>query len=96
VGWEEGNPTKPYAVPAYDLGATPTKRVINADALHLGGESGSKLLALHEDSVFKNAALLAWMSSVEGYINGLVPGTVTPIGSAIGTVQSSATIARGK
>jgi hypothetical protein len=50
LGWERGDPSRPYAVPSWEMGATVTKLVLNADTVILGGEAGATALAL-ADSV---------------------------------------------
>jgi hypothetical protein len=44
LGWERGDPAKPYAVPAWESGATVTKLILNAQMVYLGAESGAEAL----------------------------------------------------
>jgi hypothetical protein len=36
MGWERGDPSRPYCVPSWESGATVTKLVVNAQAVYLG------------------------------------------------------------
>jgi hypothetical protein len=48
IGWERGDPSRPYAVPSWESGASVTKLVVNATELYLGTETGAKKLATED------------------------------------------------
>lgn len=45
IGWERGDPERPYCVPSWESGATVQKLVVNAQQVFLGAENGAKELA---------------------------------------------------
>lgn len=44
LGWEGGDPAKPYVVPSWESGATVTKLVLKATTVYLGDEAGAEEL----------------------------------------------------
>jgi hypothetical protein len=46
LGWERGDPLRPYCVPAWDAGATVTKLVLAASTVYIGEESGAEEIPL--------------------------------------------------
>jgi hypothetical protein len=46
LGWEKGDPSRPYAAPAWEPGASVTKLVINGTVVYLGAEAGAQFVAL--------------------------------------------------
>jgi hypothetical protein len=44
LGWERGDPGRPYCVPSWESGAIVQKLVVNAQQLFLGAESGAEAL----------------------------------------------------
>jgi hypothetical protein len=46
LGWEAGDPARPYCTPLWEAGAGVTKLVANADLVVLGAESGAQFIAL--------------------------------------------------
>ncbi len=44
LGWERGDPSRPYAVPAWEAGASVVKLILKADMVYLGDESGAEAL----------------------------------------------------
>lgn len=51
LGWRDGNPTKPYAMPSWESGASVTKVVVTATTVYLGAESGSEFVARTNDAI---------------------------------------------
>ncbi len=49
LGWERGDPAKPYCVPCWEQGATVTKLVLKATTVYLGEESGAVALVTKTD-----------------------------------------------
>jgi hypothetical protein len=97
LGWDGGDPSQPRAMPVWDPSATVEELVLNAVTLYLGGKSGAKAIGLDGDAVNAAAGMVTWMGQVAGYINAIVPGTVSPAAPAnFGTLSASATIAKGK
>lgn len=75
---------------------TRTGIVIDADAIKLGG-SASLGVARATDPVGPNASLTTWMTAVSGYINGVVPGTVTPaLPTGLGTITTGSSVTRSE
>ena len=74
LGWVGGDPAKPYCAPIWDIGASVTKFVINADAIELGGSTYS--LAKWDDFF---TDFVVWV----GALNTLI-GTLVPITGATG------------
>lgn len=91
LGWERGDPARPYCVPSWESGATVTKLVINANDIELAGNTHSVILD----------TLLSDLATALGYIPtaasmtypGLVPNVtqwsafITALGN--GTYQST-------
>lgn len=46
LGWERGDPGRPYCVPSWESGATVTKLVLKASTVYLGDEAGADSVAL--------------------------------------------------
>jgi hypothetical protein len=46
LGWEKGDPSKPYCAPSWESGATVTKLVLSGQTVILGAESGAQFVAL--------------------------------------------------
>lgn len=46
IGWENGDPNRPYCVPSWENGATVMKLVFNGQTVILGSESGADFVAL--------------------------------------------------
>jgi hypothetical protein len=90
VGFEDGNPAKPYAVP-WSAKRTVEPNMVNIDAfstIALGGDTRG--VARFNDSVSKSALMETWMSQVTTAVNGLAPASVTPLVSAtIGAISSA-------
>lgn len=88
VGFANGDPSKPYAVPWALAGTTPDRVEINAGSvIALGGDA--KGVARADDTVGRNAAMQAWMDAVAAAFAGLGV-TLTPIvGGTIGTITSA-------
>jgi hypothetical protein len=73
--------------------------IVHLGLTYLGGSDASLMVALDTDQVPKNSLMGTWMTQVEGFINGLVPGTVTPLSTtftSIGNVQATSTKAKAK
>jgi len=49
IGWERGDPSRPYAVPAWENGATVTKLILNATEVYIGAEGGAGALVKKSD-----------------------------------------------
>lgn len=88
VGFEGGDPARPYALPWAVSGTTPDRIEINAGSvIALGGDG--KGVAREGDSVGRNTAMTTWMDAVATAFAGLGV-TLTPIvGGTIGTITSS-------
>lgn len=88
IGFEGGDPARPYAVPWALSGTTPDRVEINAGSvIALGGDA--KGVAREGDSVGRNTAMTTWMEAVATAFAGLGV-TLTPIaGGTIGTVTSA-------
>lgn len=46
VGWMGGDPSRPYAVPHWSMGATVSKLVLAGSTVYLGAEAGAQFVAL--------------------------------------------------
>ena len=80
-------------VALYD--ATGKVILLASSGILLGGSGATKSVARAGDPVaISQAAFIAWISQVTGYINGLTPGAITPfVGSPTGSITSgSATV----
>jgi len=88
IGFEGGDPARPYALPWALAGTTPDRVEINAgSAIALGGDA--KGVAREGDSVGRNTAMTTWMDAVATAFTGLGV-TLTPIvGGTIGTITSA-------
>lgn len=77
-------------------GSVTGKRIhFRESTITIGDEAGSKAIGLHGDSVAATATQATWIANVTTFINGLVPGTLTPpVG--FGTLTASATQAKAK
>ena len=64
VGWSDGDPSKIYAVPAFDLGFGIDKLVLTAGAVIMGAEGGAQLVAL---SNLVTSQLNALKAAIEGW-----------------------------
>lgn len=90
VGFEDGNPAKPYAVPwSVKPTVEPNRVNINAfSTIALGGDARG--VARINDTIDKSALLGTWMSQVTAAVNGLAPLSVTPfVGGTIGAISSA-------
>ena len=48
IGWERGDPERPYCVPSWESGAQASKIVLPANELYLATENGAKKLATED------------------------------------------------
>ena len=48
LGWEKGDPSKPYCVPSYEAGATVLTLTLNANMVNLGGTGGEAFVKKSE------------------------------------------------
>jgi hypothetical protein len=77
LGWERGDPTRPYCAPFWESGATVQKLVVKAQMVYLGDESGAK-------------ALLT-VTEHNAHIHGTPAGNSTaPTVTAVGTTRLKA------
>jgi len=67
LGWERGDPSKPYCVPSWNAGATVTKLVFKASAVHLADESGSEEVITKTDFL---TFLKSWQDAAVGGSDG--------------------------
>lgn len=70
VGWENGDPARPFAA-TWSGGEHVVKRVMNADEIILGGETGAEPAVLGD-------VLRAILVKVENHIHVCTGGTVSP------------------
>jgi hypothetical protein len=99
IGWEAGDPSRVYAVPIFEDGASFAKLVLAPDALFLGGEPGAKAMGLHLDPVTAAASMATWIAAAQVVLAAAatllsLPAPVAP--TDFGRLQASATIAKGK
>jgi hypothetical protein len=71
VGWQGGNPEKPYCVPSWESGATVVKLVLTGQAVYIGGESGAQPIPLGDN-------LDARLQNIESLLASHTHGGVTP------------------
>lgn len=72
LGWDSGNPQYPYCE-AWQGGET---------IQEINFAQGQKGAVRVDDTLTSSTALATWAGQVEGFINGLVPGTVLPLFAA--------------
>lgn len=70
LGWERGDPARPYAVPSWESGATVTKLVLAATLAHLGAEAGSQFIALSNKVDNELSKLYLSMQSIIAPLGG--------------------------
>jgi hypothetical protein len=75
LGWEGGDPSKPYVEPSWEAGATVTKLVLNAQTVYLGAESGAEALVKKSEFEAHTHAFTGTTSS--GCTSGGSSGTCT-------------------
>jgi len=51
LGWERGDPARPFCVPSWESGATVLQLILNAVALYLGAQAGALPAARQTDPV---------------------------------------------
>jgi hypothetical protein len=81
LGWEAGDPSRPYAVPSWENGATVTKLVLKAQTVYLGDEAGAEPLVRKSD--FDNHTHAA--GTLQAAPNGAVTGATAGATSVNGT-----------
>ena len=73
IGFEGGDPSRPYCMPAWEMGASVQKLAFDALAIELAGNSYSAL---------KTEALLADLSTLMGYLVTWVPLVVSGVAAS--------------
>jgi hypothetical protein len=66
LGWEQGDPSKPYAAPIYQSAGGITKVVVKADMVYLGDEAGAKFVALADSVDAELGKISATLTSLAG------------------------------
>jgi hypothetical protein len=82
LGWERGDPSRPYAVPSWESGATVTKLVLKATTVYLGDESGAEPLMRKSDfdnHVHPFGGLLCSNGTISGSTGGAPAATGTAL-----------------
>ena len=87
VGWEAGDPMRPYAVPAWEAGASVVKLVLRATTIYLGDDSGADALVKKTEFGSHTHAAGTLMAPEHA---GLVTGSTASASAITGTTQVQA------
>lgn len=93
IGFEEGDPSKPYAM-LWEQGEHVNHATLTADKITLNA-SGAQPVHRKGDHEKAGTLMAAWMGQVEVFINGLVPGTITPLSTTFVTTPGIAVASDG-
>lgn len=87
LGWERGDPAKPYVTPAWTAGATVNELVLNATMAYIGAKGGANFIALANK-------VQNYLTALSSAINGWTP-VPNDGGAALKAALSSAGIIGG-
>lgn len=82
LGWEGGDPGRPYCVPSWESGAVVQKLVANAQQLFLGSESGAEGILTRKDGQVLYAAINAAVPTPQDGGAALKAAILSALGAA--------------
>lgn len=95
LGWERGDPAKPYCTPLWESGATVEQLIINAVKLYLGGQDGALAAARKTDTVDMGTLACNGVSSAFAGLIWVPPGGGPSVPITTVAVQLTAKISGG-
>lgn len=91
LGWERGDPNKPYCIPAWDAGATVTKLVLTGSSVYIGEESGAEEIPLGQKLLQRIQDIESKHDSHTHIVSGTCPALGGPLAAGLAAATSAAT-----